>query len=263
MRLLCAVLMMLSAVPLVGAALPQSVFVVHCEPTNANELMWQELVTLVETADSFDVPLTIYFTPQWAGMILDDPQKLSAVEEWIEAGHEVGCHHHGYWGTKERASTWDGYTNTPLEGLDPADRSRYVGTMDELMSLLNALPGERRSGCMGGSENDDAIDHPCQIEYSTRGHALDDVVTAPVSLVRNGCDIIEIGHGLIASQPRGALQELYSSTSSDVVFGVVGHVYNFAEMPAQFIEWFRFLYEQDEAGAFRSTVSGLLDAWNG
>ena len=263
MRLLGGTVLVLSAVSLLAVALPQSVFVVHCEPTNANEMMWQELVALVETADSFNVPLTIYFTPQWAGMILDDPQKLSTVEAWIATRHEIGCHHHGYWGTKERASTWDGYTNTPLDELDSADRDCFLGTMDEFMSMLNALPGERRSGCMGGSESNDVIDHPCQLEYSTQGHALEDVITAPETLARNGCDIIEIGHGLIASQPRGALRELYLATADDVIFGVVGHVYNFAEMPIQFIEWFRFLLEQDEARAFRSTVSDVLDAWRG
>ena len=43
MRLFGGILLVLSAVSLLAAALPQSVFVVHCEPTNANEAMWQEL----------------------------------------------------------------------------------------------------------------------------------------------------------------------------------------------------------------------------
>jgi len=223
--------------------------------------MWNELAKLVALADVYVMPLSIDFTPQWAGMILDDPDKVSTVEEWIANGHEVGCHHHGYWGTKERGSTWDGYTNTPLDDLDPSDRSQFLGTMEEFMTLLNALPGERRSGCMGSAAFADAVDYPCQLEYSTQGYALDDVAVAPETLLRNECQVVEIGHGLIASQDRGALQTLYQSTSDDVVFGVNGHVYNFAASPMQFNKWFRFLHDIDESGTSRGTVSEILDAW--
>jgi len=253
--------LLVCAIALTAAALPMSVFVVHCEPTKANPVMWIELVDLVAQADAYNVPLSIDFTPQWASMILDDPSKIALVEDWIVAGHEIGCHHHGYWGTKARGSTWDGYTNTLQGELDPSDRSRYLGTMDGYMALLNALPGERRSGCMGGSEPGDYIDYPCQLEYSTAGHSLDDVVTTPVALVRNDCPIVEIGHGLIVSQERDALRNLYTATANDAVFGVNGHVYNFAEFPAPFIEWFSYLYSLDAAGEFRGTVSEVIDRW--
>jgi len=223
--------------------------------------MWLELVELVAQADIYGVPLSIDFTPQWAGMILDDPDKILAIEGWITNGHEIGCQHHGYWGTKEHGSTWDGYTNTPLDDLDPNDRSRFLGTMEDFMALLNALPGERRSGCMGSSASADAVDYPCQLEYSTQGHTIDDIAVTPEALLRNECQVVELGHGLIASQERGALQELYQSASDDVVFGVNGHVYNFEAFPMQFIEWFRFLHDLDEDGISRGTVSGVLDAW--
>jgi len=255
------VAVVLCSVSLMVSALPVSVFVVHCEPTNANPAMWLELVDLVLQADRYSIPLSIYFTPQWAEMISADEDKVAMLETWLASGHEIGCHHHGYWGTKDRGSTWDGYTNTPLEELDVEDRGRFLGTMEDFMEILNVLPGKRRSGCLGGANSSDDIDYPCQLEYSTNGHNLDDVAAAPEAIERNGCQIIEIGHGLIANQERGVLRNLYSTTSERVVFGVVGHVYNYADFPAVFVEWFRFLHELDKEGASRGTVSNILDAW--
>jgi len=242
-------------------ALPISVFVVHCEPTRANPIMWLELTSLVALANEYDVPLSIDFTPQWAAMIVEDEAKIAAVEGWIALGHEIGCHHHGYWGTKERGSTWDGYTNTPIEALDPADQGRFLGTMDDYMALLNALPGERRSGCMGSAATEDSVDYPCQLVYSTQGHALEHAVTVPQKLERNGCQVLEIGHTLIAIQDRGALRALYEQTSDESVFGVVGHVYNYADFPGQFQQWFAFISSLDKAGDDRGTVSSVLDEW--
>jgi len=259
-RTLLAVLV-LSSITLLAGAMPTSVFVVHCEPTRANAMMWLGLVDLVAQADTYNVPLSIDFTPQWASMILEDADKLDALQNWIAAGHEIGCHHHGYWGTKERGSTWDGYTNTPVGELDPGDQTRFLGTMDDYMTLLNTLPGERLSGCMGGSHSGDDIDYPCQLRYATVGYALDDVVTTPLEIERNGCDVIEIGHGLIASQDRGALRALYETTDDEAIFGVNGHVYNFAAFPQAFIEWFRFLHTLDPEGSARRTVSSAIEEW--
>ena len=242
-------------------AVPTSVFVVHCEPTKATSMMWLELADLVSLADQYAVPLSIDFTGQWAQMILDDPSKIALIEAWLSQGHEIGCHHHGYWGTKDRGSTWDGYTNTPLQQIASEDRHLFRGTMEEYMALLNALPGERRSGCMGSTNTEDAMDYPCQLEYSTAGHAAEDGVTVPETLSPNECSVIQIGHMLIAGQERGALPSLYDQTDDAVIFGVNGHVYNYADFPEQFEAWFAYLASMDVAGQFRGTVSGVLDDW--
>ena len=74
MKSLCIVLvgLVLSAIPLTAIALPMSVFVVHCAPTRADSLLWNELVKLVALADVYRVPLSIGFTPQLAGILLHD-----------------------------------------------------------------------------------------------------------------------------------------------------------------------------------------------
>ena len=243
------------------AAAPISVFVVHCEPTNARPEMWLELVDLVALADANGVPLTILFTAQWAEMILSDAAKVAALESWLAAGHEIGCHHHAYWAVKDRASSWDGYTNTPKDDLEPTDRAQYRGTMDDYMALLSALPGERRTGCLGLDERDE-VDWLCQLEYSTAGYALDDGIGAPRSLERNGCPVLEIGHGLLPGERRGAWQDAYRACVEGEILGVNAHVYNFAEFPAIFDVWFSFLHAEDPSGESRLTVAELLDSWD-
>jgi len=257
---LCAAVMM-GLMAQAAEDLPTSVFVVHCEPTNANPAMWASLVDLVALADRHEIPLSIDFTAQWAEMILADAAKVSALALWIDGGHEIACHHHAYWSTMGRAAQWDGYTNTATDEILPQDRSRYRGTMDEYLALLEALPGDRRSGCLGGSDDRDAADWPCSLIYSTVGHAVEDAVSSPTARSVGDCEVLEIGHALIVGAGRGALQALYEATAADAIFGVVGHVYNYAEMPAAFEQWFAFLAASDADGARRGTVSGVLDAW--
>lgn len=240
-------------------ALPESVFVVHCEPTTAQEIYWNGLVQLVSTAETYLVPLTIMFTAQWAQMIHTDESKISRVEAWLAWGHEIACHHHGYWGTKERAASWDGYTNTPVTDIEEADLDSYLGPMDDYMALLEALPGKRISACFGTSEQDE-VDWSGSIPYSTRGNKLEDAIGVPDALERNGCEVIEIGYGLLANQPRGAMQAAYSTCSSSETFGANGHVYNFVEFRADFDQWFEFLHRLDPTGSNRCTISGLLSA---
>jgi len=255
-------LLLALAIPVLSAAEPpMSVFVVHCEPTNANEILWGELVSLVSLADQHGVPLTIDFTAQWAEMILGDEAKLALLEAWLAAGHEIAGHHHPYWTLQQRSATWDGYTNTPLDEILLQDRALYRGTMDAYMALLNALPGERRSGCFGLSDERDYADWPCRLVYATVGHTLDEAVSTPYERSFQDCDLLEISHALIVEPPRGALRALFEETDPDSVFGVVGHVYNYAEFPAVFEQWFTFLAEIDSDGLRRTTVSGLLDAY--
>ena len=254
---LIAAALILGAVPILAGAIPDSVFVIHCEPTKAHEIFWLELVDLVSLADQYTVPLTMMFTAQWAEMILADAGKVEALEQWLSAGHEIACHHHGYWGTKDRGSTWDGYTNSPLDALDESDRGRFLGTMEDYMAVLNQLPGERLSGCLG-TDAEDEVDWLCELRYATSGYSLEDAIAVPVEETVNGCDRRAIGHGLLVGQPRGAMEAAYLACDPDSVFGANAHVYNYAEFAAPFEIWFRFLHELDPEGEYRHTVSGLL-----
>jgi len=240
---------------------PLSCFVIHCEPTKASEESFLALTDLVERATAAAVPLTIDFTAQWAELILESEEKVGTVAQWMADGHEVGCHHHPYWSTQSRAATWDGYTDTPASVLAAASLVSYRGTMDDYMGLLDALPGDRVTACMGLENERDAIDWPCQIRYSTVGHTLEDAVSKPYQAAHDGCVSWQVTHSLLPAQEPGALQMLYLGASHTDVFGVVGHVYNYVDDPHPFIVWFRFLSEADAQAAYRGTVSQVIERW--
>jgi hypothetical protein len=241
-------------------ALPISCFVVHCEPTNATEAMFLELVDLVGLADECEIPLSIDFTAQWAEMILADEEKVGLLEAWMASGHEIACHHHSYWATLDRGAQWDGYTDTPLSEIAPSMQDRYRGTMEDYRALLAALPGERTSACMGLGDEKDLIDWPAELPYSTSGHTLEDCVSEPFVVDYAGSEAWQITHGLILQEP-GALSALYESTTGEQVFTLVGHVYNFEESRRPFEFWFRYLHASDPTGARRRTVTEAIEEW--
>jgi hypothetical protein len=116
----CAVLVLVLTCSAVAGAVPVSCFVVHADPTRADDVSFEALSSLVALADRYSVPLTILLTAQWAEMILSSPEKTAAVQGFLARGHEIGVHHHAYWATLDRGAQWDGYANTPLQG--PARR---------------------------------------------------------------------------------------------------------------------------------------------
>jgi len=264
-RLLCG-LILVTVVATSGfareAGWPISCFVVHCEPTNASEPMFLELIDLVALADEFSVPLTIDFTAQWAEMILADESKMAAVSAWIDSGHEIGGHHHAYWATLERNAQWDGYTNTPVSELLPIYQDRYLGTMDDYMALLSALPGERMTACMGQDDERDLDDWPASLRYSTTGNFLEHCVSTPELVSFPSGDAWHISHGLILQAP-GALVDLYEETNTDQFFCVVGHVYNYQESARPFEIWFRYLSVGDPDASRRRTVADAIEDWLG
>jgi hypothetical protein len=243
-----------------ASAVPVSCFVVHADPTHVDAAAFQALVDLVALADQYRVPLTLLFTAQWAELILGDASKKTVVEGFLAGGHEIGAHHHAYWATQDQAAQWDGYTNTSLDQLAPADRLRFRGTMSDYWQLLSALPGIRDTGCMGLGEEDSA-DWTCGLRYSTFGHALADAVSEPTTITINGCSAIQIHHALLVEPEPGELASLYAATGDEELFAVVAHVSDYADRPSVVARWFQVLATQDADGARRATVAHAVQSW--
>jgi len=260
MKVFAAAILCITAAGSIVGAVPVSCFVVHAEPTQVDEVAFASLVDLVSLADDHHVPLTILFTAQWAGFILADPAKVATVQTFMTHGHEIGAHHHAYWGTLDHAAVWDGYTNTPLERLAAPDRLRFRGTMVEYWELVSSLPGTRETACMGLGE-EDAVDWICDLHYSTFGHTSSDAVSEPTAITVNGCDALQIRHALLVEPAPGELAALYAGTADDVLFAVVAHVSDYAERPAVVARWFDVLAAQDAAGARRATAAAAVQAW--
>ena len=260
MKLMVAAIICVTVAGAGAGAVPVSCFVVHAEPTQADEAAFASLVRLVALADENHVPLTILFTAQWAELVLADPTKVATVQEFLTRGHEIGAHHHAYWATLDHAAQWDGYTNTPLDQLAAPDRLQFRGTMAAYWELVSSLPGTRETACMGLGERD-AVDWICDLRTSTFGHTLSDAVSEPTAITVNGCDALQIRHALLVEPAPGELAGLYTQTNDDMLFVVVAHVSDYADRPLAVALWFQTLGLQDPFGARRMTVAGAVQTW--
>ena len=244
-------------------ATPYAVFVVHCEPRNADEESLLQLREMVIKADQHQVKLTIDFTPPWVEMILTDTLFFGWAIAWNEAGHELGAHHHPYWVSKERGTHWDGYTNTPQEDLLDDDAEDYLGDMDDYLALLNQLPGTRTSGTLGLGYAGDELDWPQDLLYSAKGHAYDEIVGQPELVDYDGHEVWQMNHGLFWNAPPSLIEAAYHGAGPDDIFAVVTHVSNYEESAesAQAVEdFFTFLGNEDPSGDSLVTVTQAIRA---
>lgn len=244
--------------PLVSAN-PYAVFVVHCEPKNAEPASFLELRDMVVKADQHQVKLTIDFTPPWVEMIMDNPVFLDSVTNWYEAGHELGGHHHPYWVSKTRGTSWDGYTNTPRENLLDDDGDDYLGDMDDYLALLNELPGTRTSGTLGLGEPPDAIDWPHDLLYSAEGHAFEDIVGRPQKVEYAGHAVWQMKHGLFWNSLPEQVENAYAAAVPGDIVAVVTHVSNYEDFPQAVENYFDFLGSQDPSGNSLVTVTQAMN----
>jgi hypothetical protein len=240
---------------------PVSVFVVHCEPSNANQYYYLKLIELVDLADQYSVKLTILLTSQWAQMIVTDPLKVDSLESWVSSGHEIGCHHHPYWATQTVGASWDGYTNTPYGDILPEYQPFYLGDMTDYWLPFDQFDVTIQTGCFGMAEEDE-IDWISWLVYSTHGNALEHVVSQPTLMDYAGNQPHEIGHGHLQSLTTGVLETTYVQTGNDYIVGVVTHVYNFDEEPEPVEDWFQFLHGRDSQGTHRKTVSDAISGFS-
>ena len=256
------VLVLASCVATQLSANPYAVFIVHCEPKNADDDSFLNLLDMVMKADQKQVKLTIDFTPPWAEMILDNPEFLNSVTQWHQAGHELAVHHHPYWVSETRGTTWDGYTNTPQDEISPKNRSNYRGDIDDYMDLLNQLPGTRTSGTMGISYEQDVLDWPHNLLYSAYGHEFSQIISQPEVVEYAGHHVWQMTHGLFWNAMPVQLENAYREAASSDIFAAVTHVSNYEDslQNAQAVEnYFSFLGSEDPSGNSLVTVTQAMN----
>lgn len=253
---------------LIGAAAPQlradpyAVFVVHCEPGNADPNSFLQLRDMVVAADQHQVKLTIDFTPPWAEMILGHEGFLASVTQWDDAGHEIGVHHHPYWISETRGTHWDGYTNTAQSEISPSNPTDYLGNMDDYLDLLNQLPGTRTSGTLGINYGQDALDWPPDLLYSAEGHEFSDIVGQPEMVEYAGHVVWQMSHGLFWNATPDQLHGAYDGVVPGDIVAVVTHVSNYEESPQNALavhNYFSFLGARDPSGNSLVTVTQAMN----
>jgi hypothetical protein len=148
---------------------PDAYFVaVQCGPSQQNEIgiQWSNLATMVTGADDKGIKLTLMFAPQWAEWLSDKPDELNKVQQWRDAGHEVGGLHQSVY----YEDGWDGYTDLTEEAyLDilafTPSNDAYRGTLDDWQTALEALNSDLNSGCSGAQVDKGSM--PTNIAYDT------------------------------------------------------------------------------------------------
>ncbi len=248
--------LLLGAPSIASGQIPDTIFVVHCEPPNANPPQFVQLASLVQEAGLRNIKLTIDFTPSWADMILGDPPMLAQVRSWQLLGHEIGGHHHSV----EAPGVWDGYTD-----LRPGTFYRpepYLGTMADYKALLDQLVGSDglKSGCIPSSD----YELPYGVLHITDGHDVNThAVSQPSFEIHNKYGVWFLGHGLLSNPPDLVdLKALHAATSSPDVLGAVTHVFNYAGNPSLITDWFDYLAGVDPLGTHSKTVSEILSGYD-
>ena len=241
-----------------------SFFEIHLEPNNANGDAFNALAEFVDIADSYGAKLTLLFTPQWAEMILSDNAKYSLIEQWEEAGHEIGGHHHG-----PSVCPWDGYTNLDVNGeefrnrqnLVPCPESaraveKYLGDMDAYMELIGGV-GEIQTITMSDAD----VDWPNGIKYSAGGRKLREAISKPQTAIFNGQQVVKLSSATFLAKTTvlgdiitlADLKEKYLS-EQEGVFGINGKINN-ADNINLYKQWFEFLSKQDPDMKHSKTVA--------
>jgi hypothetical protein len=215
-----------------AAAVTDTFFAVHCEPTHVAQ--FNALVRMVALADSMNMYLTIELSPPYADTILATPSLLSLVRSWQLKGHEIAAHHHDL----SYHSGWDGYTNHPASDILLPER--YRGTMNDFFQLLSRVAGD--SLLMTGGITDWNVDWPVGLPYRTEGHNVADALGLPENLVLNGQKVISLNYGLVNVKQRldSAMVSFNVGTARQVL-GLVQHESDFASNSSVLRNWLVFL----------------------
>jgi len=165
------------------AGLRHAYFAVHLDPGSQPNLpgstepnpsrgleYFDDLVSLVEAADTGNHKLPLMFTAQWAAHVLSTncqlpgPQGapgysyqgvtqgdcLALVRAFANHGHEIAFHHH----PEAAPNNWDGFTNTP-----PPHPQGYLGTVDDLMTWVAQVPVEGIDSITSGTTEEYPTNH--------------------------------------------------------------------------------------------------------
>lgn len=239
---------------------PTAFIAIHLEPgvdprtTIYQDKYWSSLVDLVALADTYNLKLTLEFTPQWASYVLADSSKLTLVRSWEAEGHEIAVHHHG----PHYASTWDGYTNQVDYVSDPD----YIGSISDMMALINQLPSSGQVLTGGISDdNDRSPDWPDGVIYSSEGgiNGVDDLLGVPTSEDYGGHSVTQLSYaqyttGALAVSLEDVQYALHTAQDGQVL-GIVFHEFNYAEHPDDIEALFK-LFQKDHIS--EKTVSEIL-----
>lgn len=207
---------------------------------------WSNLISLIETADKYNIKLTLLFNPQWAEYILQDNSRLTLLRSWEAEGHEMGYHQHG---VTQGQNYWNGYTSVPSQQKGP----HYFGTIEEAMSLLTQLPANGKIYTAGVNIDDKDLqyDWPTGVQYRTNGGGEQKTaVGSPTTLTINNQTITQVIHRIfIPGENATTLEDIEEDIGEAEVgqlVGIVFHVHNFNdETKSEYENLFQFFNDKE------------------
>ncbi len=239
--------------PAAAQGIPESFFVIHCDPQNASVGNFDALGDMVADAEARNVKLSIEFGVDWVQMILEPNHQWmeDQVRVWEASGHAIGAHHHGV-----DHPYWDGYTDLPpweVNRMEP-----YLGTMADWKEAVDPLFGS--DGVPFAAVQDSHREWPYGILYQTDGgRDIENAVSTPEWRVRNKYGAWHIDHCFMDTPlVLLDLKARHNITSPNEVFGVVTHVIDYTALPWIFQDWFDFLQSKDPFGARNKTVMEII-----
>lgn len=227
---------------------------------------WLSTVHMIETADTFNIKLTLAIQSQMAEYILLDPNRINLFDSWIANGHEFAMHHHGI-----NHIDWGGYTNRFQSTPYPNDnlwldkfqnsglyRGNMITSFDYLQQLATAINDSVVTGCI----TDTQIDKPDGIIYLTEGGKnLSDLISIPdtvpipieplyflshyqvVSVFKDehGVFLDETTNYQFATTKLDTVMMNINQIENDEIMGIVFHAFDYYRFPDIYRDLFSFI----------------------
>ncbi len=271
-----------------GGGNPSTFFAIHFEPRSGKAEYFETLKELINDANTYNIKLTLQFTPSWAKMILADSAKIAYLRKWQDQGHEVAAHHHGAyhgWEADGYSSlSQDDYKAARIEVHDQSSSQQqdiqetvrnsglgesYMGDMNDFVEIFDQLIGDKTLKVMTMAPTDAAIDWLSDFIYSidnlkmngSKPEIVDGALVTPVSVVHNKIAVTEMSMQYINSdaQLSRAESDYNGTTSSSQIIGVVTHLDDYYYNDTYVLGWMKFVNGKDPTGASSKTVSEILD----
>jgi len=243
---------------------------------------WLSTVHMIETADTFNIKLTLALQSQMAEYILQDTDKINLFNNWIDNGHEFAMHHHGI-----NHIDWGGYTNR-FQGTSYPDDYLWEdkfqnsglnrGNMQESFNYVQQLANAINDSVVTGCITDTQIDKPDQVIYLTDGgKSPNDLIAKPDTLILPGGTIYFLSHFQIASVSKDENNEIIEDdiinrqmatqslnyvmdnlgqSDDNEIMGIVFHVFDYYRFSDIYRDLFNF-FNQNEVN--NKSIKGLMN----
>lgn len=248
-------------------------------PTEVFDIEYVVTERMIAKADEYNIKLTLMFNPQWAEYLTESKDRLDALEQWKDTGHEIAIHHHSIF-----HGNWNGYTDFPQEKILKERKSKvdiglikqsenYLGTLDDMLEILRTINTGINSACFNTESAEmflpaGVIYDTCSgyANYGEPGRRINDSVTPMKGVneyittsVVNGEKKYWLTHYQTTKlESVRRAKEIFLTLGSNKVYGSVNH--NSKREEEAFMKYLEFLHSQDPKGKMSRTLTEVIES---